>query len=118
MTPPKRRQRRPRSRGTAEHIEQAVETQPAAPAIGVLPMPEWKWRTFPVFFALALGLLVGTVAGALSGYIAGDTGDQTWLNVTYIIAAITMGLALSRFMTRFMMSRQWIKPRPVAKKKR
>lgn len=120
VTPAKRRQRRQRTHAVTSGGEQVAGAPASAPAVvtGVVPMPEWKWRTFPVFFALSLGLLIGTVAGALSGYVAGDSGDQTWLNVTYIIAAIMMGLGLSRFMTRFMMSRQWIKPRPAAKKRR
>ncbi|MGE5595669.1 MAG: hypothetical protein ACM3S1_06480 [Hyphomicrobiales bacterium] len=113
MSPAKRRQRRPRSQAAAPDDGAAREELPQPKvAPGVVPMPKWQWKTFPVFFALAFGLFVGTWVGGLSGFVAGDQGDSTPLNIAYVVSAILMGAALSRFMTRWMISRQWIKPRP------
>lgn len=119
MSAAKRRQRRRRegSGGATQVMEAPPQGQPrqdAGPTI--VPMPPWKWRTFPVFFAFALGLFLGSWAGGLSGFVSADSGNNLPLNVVYVVSAIFMGLALSRLMTRWMISKQWVRPR--AKKKR
>ncbi|MCK9519417.1 MAG: hypothetical protein M0R74_10420 [Dehalococcoidia bacterium] len=100
-----------------------VEQAPAQPApeSHVVPMPEWRWRTFPVFFALAVGLFLGTWGGVAAGIVAsGEDGNSLPMNLLFIFSAVIMGLALSRFMTRWMISRQWVKPkaRPKAARRR
>ena len=72
------RRRRRRIRGGAEAgAEVAATPQPAAPAL-----PEWKWRTMPVFIALSFGLFVG----------------------------LLLGISVSRFVMRLLMQRGIIKP--------
>ncbi len=75
-------------------------------------MPEWRWRTFPVFFAFAFGVFLGTWAGVSAGIISqGSDGNTLPMNLLFIFSAVLMGLALSRFLTRWIISRQWVKPR-------
>ncbi len=74
------------------------------------PQPQWKWMTFPVYFAAALALFVGVYAGFLAGSIADQ--NATVQTMVFIVPAIFLGFGFSRLTTRFMMSRQWIKPRP------
>jgi hypothetical protein len=105
MSAKERRARRQRHPGV-EH--------PGAPeaARAVLPLAEWKWRTFPVYFAGSLGLFVGVYIGWLAGFIAADSKNQTVTTVVFVISAILLGFALSRVTTRFLLGRRWIKPRP------
>ncbi len=102
-----RRQRHPEAHPSpvASHETPAVQR-------ALLPLPQWRWRTFPVFFALSFGIFIGVYLGWFAGYIAADTGNQTMTTVVFIIAAIFLGASLSRLTTRFMLSRNWIKPRP------
>ena len=48
-----RRRRRRRSRGAGESAPVAGTKRPAQPAL-----PDWKFVSFPVFFAFALGIVV------------------------------------------------------------
>ncbi len=75
------------------------------------PLGEWKWTTFPVFCALSIGLFVGVYAGWIAGFIAADKDDQTLTTVVFIIAALFLGFSLSRVTTRFLVSRNWVRPR-------
>lgn len=105
-----RRKRERRDRGAAP----ATAAAPAADSRAVvttIPLPDWKWRTFPVLFALSAGLFIGIWIGSLAGIVAADDGNSTPMNVALIGAALLFGGVLSRFATRWMMSRQWIKPR-------
>jgi hypothetical protein len=114
MSAQRRRQRRQRTPAAAT----ASTPQPAAtpsPESHVVPMPAWRWRTFPVFFALAVGLFLGTWGGVAAGLVAADGSDLP-MNLLFVVSAVFMGLALSRFMTRWMISRQWVKPKPRRKK--
>jgi hypothetical protein len=99
-----RRQRHPEARPA-----------PPEPATGVAralrPLPQWRWRTFPVFCALSIGLFIGVYAGWFAGFIAADQDDQTLTTVVFIVAALFLGFSLSRLTTRFIVSRNWIKPR-------
>lgn len=76
-------------------------------ASGVLPMPEWHWRTMPVFFAFSLGGFIGLELGIIAGSV--DNNGITFAALT--VFALMFGLAFSRVMTRFLLSRRWIKPR-------
>lgn len=111
MSATKRRSRRQRPTTTSP----VTGAQPAAVSERddrgmVLPLPEWKWRTFPVYFALTLGLMVGVWAGSAAGVNAEDGDDQP-LMILFIVSALLFGFALSRLTTRLMLSKQWIKPR-------
>ncbi len=105
---PTSRRRVRRSREHAESRPPGPPTTPAAASIAVtVPLPDWKWKTFPVFFAFA----VGTFIGVYAGFVAGALNDQTITLVVFVGIAILFGFALSRFTTRWLMSKNWIKPR-------
>lgn len=78
-------------------------------------MPEWKWKTFPVYFALTLGLFIGLYAGI----IVQGVNDSTFTTLVFVLFALLLGFGISRISTRFLISRQWIKPRtrPAAKRR-
>ncbi len=99
MSPSRRRQRR--ARGARERTEGGAAQQPAAPAI-----PEWQWRTMPVFIALSFGLFVGLLLGS------GITGGGVSATVIFLIAAGMLGLSVSRLTMRILMRRGIIKPQP------
>lgn len=107
--------RRRRSRGStavAETESSTPATQKPGGSAAPIPMPEWRWRTFPVFFAFALGLFLGTWAGVAAGIASqGSDGTTLPMNLLFILSAVLLGLALSRFMTRWLISHQWVKPR-------
>lgn len=106
MPQPRRRRRaaRPQQLHSMESLatgQQAAVTPPGA---------VWKWRTFPVYFAFALGSFLGVYAGLLSAWF-NDEG-QTWLATSVFIAvAIMLGLGLSRLTTRWLITRRWIRAR-------
>ena len=87
----------------------ATATQPAPKLpFELQPMPTWRWRTLPVFFMFSVGAMIGLQIGL----IAGDTQNTgLFLGATTAIA-LMLGLGFSRLATRFLLSRQWIKPRP------
>ena len=78
------------------------------------PLPEWHWRTLPVFFAFSLGGFIGLELGI----IAGNSGSNGLALGISVIFALMLGLAFSRFATRLMISRRWVKPRPRPQKRR
>ncbi|MXZ87289.1 MAG: hypothetical protein F4Z07_00335 [Dehalococcoidia bacterium] len=98
MSPSRRRRRR--DRGSPEGGgEAAAKPQPAAPAL-----PEWKWRTMPVFIALSLGLFVGLYLGMVA------TGTGIAATVIFLIVAGMLGISVSRYVMRLLMQRGIIKP--------
>lgn len=70
-------------------------------------MPEWRWRTFPVFFVAAIALFVGVWLGA----IVGASGNSTAYTVVFLIVTLPLSLGMARLWSRFMINRGWIKPR-------
>jgi hypothetical protein len=50
---------------TASRPAQAAQQVAVAPSRR--PFPQWKWRTFPVFFAFVAGLLVASIVNPPSG---------------------------------------------------
>ncbi|MFN0094652.1 MAG: hypothetical protein ACKVVT_07720 [Dehalococcoidia bacterium] len=79
------------------------------------PLPQWQWRTFPVFFMFALGLFLGVFVGVPSG-IASEAGDtQLPQLVAFLVAAILLGLALSHLVVRWLLSRGFVRQRPRGK---
>ena len=112
---PTRRKRTRRDRGERSEQPQAAaqsggSNQPAPPG------PIWKWRTFPVYFAFALGAFIGLYAGILGSALQ-DEGEGWFLTATFIGVAIMLGLGFSRLSTRWLMDRNWIKPRSARKAK-
>jgi hypothetical protein len=77
-----------------------------APIAAAHRFPEWHWRTFPVFFALAAGLFAGMYLGIIAAAMGG-----VFSIVVFIVIAVLMGLGLSRLSTRWLLERNWIKPR-------
>ena len=103
MTAAKRRSRRPRNRQRTGDAPPGPATTPPR----IAPLPEWKWRTFPVFFAFTLGGFIGVYAG----FIAAEASPTTQ-SVIFIIFASLMGFGMARMGTQWLKRRQVIKPRP------
>ena len=98
MSPSRRRRRRIRG-GTESGGDAAAKQQPAAP-----PLPEWRWRTMPVFIALSFGLFVGLYLGMVA------TGTGIAATVIFLIVAGMLGISVSRYVMRLLMQRGIIKP--------
>lgn len=76
------------------------------------PLPEWRWRTFPVYFAFALGAFIGLYLGILAA------AGPAWLGTAvFVTVAIMLGLGLSRLTTRWLVTRNWMQRRSKAKAK-
>ncbi len=88
------------SSGNAHKVERAP----------IQPLPDWNWKTFPVFFALAAGLFIGVFIGVPAG-IANENGNNLITTVVFLSVAIIFGAALSRVTTRWILSRRWAKAR-------
>jgi hypothetical protein len=81
--------------------------QAGARAAGPAP---WKWRTFPVYFAFALGAFLGLYMGILSEWARREGAD--WIQTALFVAvAIMLGLGLSRLTTRWLIRRRLIRAR-------
>ncbi len=98
MSPSRRRRRR--IRGPVEGGGEAATKQQAPPP----PLPEWKWRTMPVFIALSAGLFVGLYLGMVA------TGTGIAATVIFLIVAGMLGISVSRYVMRLLMQRGIIKP--------
>jgi len=98
MSPSRRRRRR--VRGSSEGGGETVTKQQAAPP----PLPEWKWRTMPVFIALSAGLFVGLYLGMVA------TGTGIAATVIFLVVAGMLGISVSRYVMRLLMQRGIIKP--------
>ncbi|MCC6382186.1 MAG: hypothetical protein IT304_06730 [Dehalococcoidia bacterium] len=111
MSPAQRKERRRRAPAASRAPSGPTERAEEQAARAVQPLPPWKWRTFPVFFALAVGVFLGVYGGVLAGYVNGRDGNGTPTLVLFVVAAILLGFAFSRLMTRWMIGRRWVKPR-------
>ena len=98
MSPARRRRRR--TRGTQESGTEAATKQQAAPP----PLPEWRWRTMPVFIALSAGLFVGLYLGIVI------PGTGIVATVVFLAVAGMLGISVSRYVMRLLMQRGIIKP--------
>lgn len=88
-------------------------TAPQTPAATQpLPLPPWKWRTFPVFFMFSLGGFLGLYMGVIAG--AAESG--AFFTVFSIIWAVMLGAAFSRLSTRWIVSRRWARKQARAKR--
>ncbi len=95
----------------AAPVAAEAKEQPPAGA-RPLPMPDWKWKTFPVFFAFAIGGFVGMYTGVVA-----SVDDSRYFTIVAIFWAVLLGFGFSRFSTRWILSRQWAK-RQAAKRKK
>ena len=85
----RRRRRRRRRGGSGGGAPEATETE-TSPAL-----PDWRWRTFPVFFAFVAGALVmALVAGSIIGFAV------SWL------AVLGMAYGLAHIVTRQFIARR------------
>lgn len=71
-------------------------------------MPNWKWKTFPVYFAFSVGGFIGLYFGV----IVQAAGNSALTYGVFVAFALLLGFGLSRLTTRFLISRNWVKPRP------
>jgi hypothetical protein len=106
MSTTKRRQRRAREQQAA--APQGAPSAAPGPVAGVRPpVPEYKWKTFPVYFAFWLGALIflqlGIIAAAVGGVFYVAVGA---------IVAMFLGFGVARLVVNWMMRREWVKPRP------
>ncbi|PFG74780.1 hypothetical protein A9A59_2021 [Tepidiforma thermophila] len=95
---PARRRRRPHGSPATPGTAQPA---PAAQAARPIPLPEWKWRTFPVFFAFALGGFLGLYMGLWA-----SLNDTAFL-LASVTWAVLLGAGFSRLSTRWILSRRW-----------
>ena len=96
------RKRKPRSGGSPGGPSGMPSAAPIQ-AQHVATMPKWKWRTFPVYFAFAIGGFIGLYMGLIAG--ATDNGALT--AVVFGIWAVLLGFGLSRFTSMWLLSRGW-----------
>ena len=99
MSPAKRRRRGRGSSGGSEGGQQQPSGGRGAPA----PL---QWRTFPVYFAFALGAFIGLELGLLSANL-----PEFYALSISVGLAIMLGLGLSRLTTRWLLQRRLIKAR-------
>ncbi len=97
---PTRRRRRRLARAGGGAGEAATGAGTSRP-----PLPEWRWRTLPVFAALSVGLFTGIILGSAV------TGTGIAGTVVFLIVAGMLGLSVSRLLTRLLMRRGFIRPR-------
>ena len=83
-----------------------------APAYVPVAMPAWKWKTFPVYFAFAVGGFIGLYAGV----VVQATENSALTYAVFVAFALLLGFGLSRLTTRFLISRNFVKPRPARKR--
>ncbi len=84
--------------------------QPQPPGSGS-GLPEWRWRTFPVYFAFSLGAFIAAYVGVLAGIAEERGGNQTPVLVLFITVALLLGFAFSRLTTRWLLTRRFMKDR-------
>lgn len=99
-----------KARPTAARSAAAQEERPAIVRGPIQPMPGWRWKTFPVYFALSLGLFLGVFAGS-AAQAANDSGNGVAILVVFVVAAILLGAGFSRLTTRYLLARNWARPR-------
>ncbi len=97
--------------GPASHA--AVTGTQAVGGYQQVPMPVWRWRTFPVYMAFAVGGFLGLYMGLLAGATG---GDSVFTMVAFVFWALLLGFGLSRLVSRWMLSRGWSRARAANRK--
>ncbi|HEY5477710.1 MAG TPA: hypothetical protein VIK11_13470 [Tepidiformaceae bacterium] len=109
MPATRRRTRKPRTASAGPgNASIAPQTPPRVNAA----LAPWHWRTFPVYFAFSLGGFIGLYMGIISQSV----NNSILSLVVFILFASLLGFGLSRITTRVMVTRNWVRPRPVTKK--
>ena len=112
MSAAKRRAKRPVVGGGRSVQTGGESTGLPAPYVPVA-MPDWKWKTFPVYFAFSIGGFIGLYFGVLVQ--AAENSALTY--AVFVAFALLLGFGLSRLTTGFLISRNWVKPRPPKKRR-
>jgi len=113
MSPARRRARRRRDNEPAVQPAQPASRNERPPSVP--PLPQWNWRTFPVYFAFSLGLFAGVYLGLIGSWLERE-GNGTFFLIVSVAASILLGFGLSRVAVRWMVQRNWVKPRPARKR--
>ena len=108
MSTTKRRQRRAAQQHAAAVQPTTASTATAEGANARPPLPEWKWKTFPVYFAFWAAALIFLELGI----IAGDTGQSTFTTVVTVVVALFLGFGVARLTTTWLRQHDWVKARP------
>lgn len=98
--------------GPAETTAAATTKEPPKEPARPLPMPDWKWKTFPVYFAFAIGGFLGMYTGVVA-----SVDDSRYFTIVAIFWAVLLGFGFSRFSTRWILSRRWAKQQAAKRKK-
>lgn len=106
MTTTRKRTRRPHNGATTPPQAQ----RPGAPG-QPSSLPQWRWRTFPVYFAFSLGAFIAAYVGVLAGIAEERGGNQTPVLVLFITVALLLGFGFSRITTRWLLTRRFAKAR-------
>ena len=93
------------------HTGGAQPQQPARTAALEQPLPPWRWRTFPVYFAFALGAFLAAYVGVIAGIAEERSGNETPVLVLFVTVALLLGFGMSRITTRFLLTRRFAKAR-------
>lgn len=107
----KRRGRRATGSG-GRAVQPAAAISSGTPAHVPVPMPSWRWKTFPVYFAASAGGFIGLYLGV----IVQAAGNSALTYAVFVTFALLLGFGLSRLTTRFLISRNWVKPRPARRR--
>lgn len=105
--------RRRTRKAASVHPPATVGVTAAAPAAQARPpLPQYRWRQFPVYFALALGLFIGLELGLIAGW-----SDSTLLTTIFSsVIAVFLGFGIARLVVVWMMNHNWVRPRPKRKR--
>lgn len=72
-------------------------------ANATVPMPKWHWRTFPVYFAFAVGGFIGLYTALLA---EATSNSNVWL-VVFGFWAVLLGFGFSRITSRWLIGHNW-----------
>jgi uncharacterized membrane protein YedE/YeeE len=100
--------RKPERRETPEKPHAATPSKVERGPIQA--MPEWNWKTFPVYAAFAGGIFFGVWMGMVAGVVSAD-GNSVPVFVVFGLSAVLAGTAFSRVVTRWMLARKWPRPK-------
>ena len=108
MTATRKRTRRPHS-GTATPQPQQQPQRGPGGGKEAKPLAEWRWRTFPVYFAFSLGAFIAAYLGVAAGSVEHRT--QVPVLILFITVALLLGFGFSRLTTRWLLTRKFAKNR-------
>lgn len=102
--------KRTRRSHSSSHPAQPAGAPPPR-SIGGRALPEWRWRTFPVYFAFSLGAFLAAYVGVIAGIAEERSGNQTPVLVLFVSVALMLGFGMSRITTRWMVTRRFLRIR-------